>query len=352
MRINDFVTLLTPGLHAVDRTRTCAAYRSAANSVTAFCNGTPPALAVIYTKSFLSAYQRHLVRLDRKRNTISFYMCTLRSLYHIAVSMKKVKYTPNLFSDVFTGSDPTEKRAVDGHVIALLEEADLSDDVRLERCRDFFMLSFYLQGMSFVDLAHLRKSDISKKTIVYRRHKTGSLVTVSIIREAAALLKKYMGQTGDSSYALPIMTTVDGEVCCKYESALHRHNRQLKALAKRLGIEENLTSYVARHSWATIAYHGGVRISLLSQAMGHHTEEVTHVYLSSFETDELEEVNRLVVESMRASMRKTKTASMQVGDKEVGNKKKSLPRVVGKGKKNKRNSRRNNKRKHRRSCRK
>lgn len=90
----------------------------------------------------------------------------------------------------------------------------------------------------------------------------------------------------------------------QYQSALRKHNRQLKSLAAYLGLKENLTSYLARHSWATIAYHSGVEVSLVSEAMGHHTEEITRVYLSSFEHKRLAEANRIVLNAILRPVRK------------------------------------------------
>lgn len=315
MCIFDFIDSLSKTLRSGRRKRMRAAHRSVARSVTVCCNGIPPSLKEVYTKEFLHTYQEHLILSGLKRNTISFYMSTLRSLYHIAVDKKLVKPTYELFAGVFTGSDPTAKRAIGTEVIAVLQGADLSDNPRLERCRDLFMLSFYLHGMPFVDLARLLKSDVAGEFIVYRRRKTGSLITVPISTEARVLIDKYASTMADSPYLLSILTLTGERACTQYESALHKQNRQLKELAAHLGITQNLTSYVARHSWATIAYHNGVCVSLVSQAMGHQTEEVTRTYLSSFEKVELWDANRAVMTAVSEAAKKLKTTAKKKVDK-------------------------------------
>lgn len=343
MYIFDFIDSLSKMLRSGRRRRMRAAHRSVARSVTACCNGVAPSLKEVYTKDFLHTYQEYLVLSGLKRNTISFYMSTLRSLYRIAVERKLVKPTFDLFSGVFTGSDPTEKRAIGTEVIAVLQHADLSDNPRLERCRDLFMLSFYLHGMPFVDLVHLLKSDMVDEFIVYRRRKTGGLITVPVSSEARELINKYAAETAvGSPYLLPIITLTGEEACTQYDNALHKQNRQLKALAAHLGITQNLTSYVARHSWATIAYHSGVRVSVVSQAMGHQTEEVTRVYLSSFEKAELWGANHSVMAAISNAAKKLKPD----GVNDVGKVHKKEKRLGGNSDKKCRKKRTKSARKH------
>lgn len=222
-------------------------------------------------------------------------MGTLRSIYAEAVSAKLIPTVPRLFDDVFTGVDPTSKRAAVPEVIARVLTADLSGVPRLEPCRDYLLLSLQLQGMSFIDLAHLRKSDVQGNMICYCRRKTGTPVQVVMLPGVQAVFDKYAERVVDSPYLLPLVN-LDGEAGYRqYQSALHRQNRQLKDLAAYLGIQENLTTYVTRHTWATLAYHNGVDVGVVSQGMGHHTEEITRTYLASFTQDRLTEANYVVL---------------------------------------------------------
>ncbi len=298
MRADKFIHSLSGKMLACGRYRMSQTYSSILHRLESYLNYRFPALDVVFSRGFLRDFHDHLLSDGLSRNTVSFYITGLRSIYAFAIQEGKLKVDSNLFTCVPCGSTPTEKRAVSAETIALLHAADLSAIPRLERCRDFFMLSLYLQGMPFVDLAHLRKSDVQGGFIAYRRQKTHGAVLVSISDPARVILDKYADEAEDSPYVLPLvfLSGVDGRR--QYQSALRRHNRQLKDLAVHLGITDNLTSYVARHTWATLAYHNGVDVGVVSQAMGHHTEEVTRIYLSSFDQQRLVDANHVVLQAI------------------------------------------------------
>lgn len=263
-----------------------------------FSGGVSPSLEMVFTRSFLIRFERYLLGCGLSRNTSAFYLSALRSIYASAVSGGEVRFVPGLFDDVFTGSIPTRKRALSDRTVARLCGADLSGVPRLARCRDLFMLSFYLQGMPFVDLLHLRRADLQEDMLSYRRRKTGSVVSVCVLEEARVILDRFMSEVADpasSPYLLPFITLFGKEGYTQYQSALRRHNRQLGELARHLGLSEHLSSYVPRHTWATTAYHNGVEVSLVSQALGHHAEQITHTYLAQFSCDRLRAANQAVL---------------------------------------------------------
>lgn len=295
MKLNHFLSLLSADLHSVGRARAYGIYRSAVRRVVAFDGNTGVTLRQVFNKPYLCRFERHLLGPEGLcRNTSSFYMNALRAVLREAVSRGKLADQTDLFSDVFTGSDPTGKRAVDAGVIAAVCSADLSDHPRLVASRDMFALSFLLHGMSFVDLVHLTKSEVLGSTIIYRRHKTGGVVVVPVNAEARKLLTRYASRLPGSPYALCLLDPDADGVVIKYDSLLRRHNRQLKALGELLELEVNLTTYVARHSWATIAYHNNVDMSAITESLGHRTETVTRVYLTPFSNDHLWKANEIV----------------------------------------------------------
>jgi len=298
MRADKFIHSLSGKMLACGRYRMSETYCSILHRLEMYCDHRLPALDAVFSHGFLRSFHSHLLLDGLSRNTVSFYITGLRSIYAFAVEGGELNLDSGLFSSIACGSVPTEKRAVSAETIALLYAADLSAVPRLERCRDLFMLSFHLQGMPFVDLAHLRKSDVQGSFIAYRRQKTRGAVQVSIVDPAREIFDKYADEAVESPYILPLvfLSGVDGHR--QYQSALRRHNRQLKDLAAYLGIVDTLSSYVARHSWATLAYHNGVDVGVVSQAMGHHTEEVTRIYLSSFDQQRLTEANRVVLQAI------------------------------------------------------
>ncbi len=326
MKLNRFLNLLSTDLHSVGRARAYGIYRSAVRRVIAFEGNADITLRQVFTKPYLCRFERHLLgSAGLCRNTSSFYMNALRAVFREAVCRGKLADQSDLFSDVFTGSDPTGKRAVDAGVIAAVCSADLSDHPRLVVSRDMFALSFLLHGMSFVDLVHLSKAEITGDTITYRRHKTGGVVVVPIRPEARKLLARYASRCPGSPYALCLLDPDEDGVVVKYDTLLRRHNRQLKALGAFLGLEVSLTTYVARHSWATIAYHNDVEMPVISESLGHRTETITRVYLTPFTNDRLWEANRIVFDAVfhpkfksRAAPGIQKKDSCQKGCKAAG----------------------------------
>lgn len=297
MKLFDLLNSISHCYSSPKDDRTLRAYHSAVQRVTDYCNNPNVRLKQVFTAGFLKGFERRLRVDGLKDNTISCYMNALRSLYREARRLKLVSFIPGLFDDVFTGSAPTEKRALEPDIIARILSVDLSDDSRLALSRDLFVLSFLLHGMPFVDLVHLAKTSIQSDVIVYRRKKTGGTVVVPIHPNARVLLNKY-ASCHCSPYALCLLDPDSLGRSPRYESILRRYNRHLEALSERLGLARKLTSYVARHSWATIAYHNDVRVSVLSEAMGHGTEKITRVYLSSFSYDHLREAGCMVFDAV------------------------------------------------------
>jgi len=298
MCITDYVSLLSANLFVGGRYRKSQAYVSLLNSISGFHSHPSLSLKTVFTHGFLHDYEAYLIRRECRPNSISFYMNALRSIYGMAIASGYLSSVSGLFDGVFTGTEQTEKRAVAPGVIARILTGDLSGKARLEPCRDYLLLSLQLQGMSFIDLAHLRKCDIQGGVVSYRRRKTGTAVQVALLPDARVIFDKYADQVKDSPYLLPLITLEGADGYRQYQSALHRQNTHLKELAVHLGIRENLTTYTSRHTWATLAYHNGIEVGVVSQGMGHHTEEVTRFYLASFAQERLLAANYTVLSAI------------------------------------------------------
>ncbi|NDV58340.1 site-specific integrase [Bacteroides sp. 519] len=298
MNLSDFVTKIADEYKREGRCRTAETYLSTLRSMLSF-HGDSLDLSSCFTRDWLYSYQEYLVTSGLSRNSIVFYISRIRSMYNKAVKQGLVELQGGLFEHLFTKAIPTMKRAVSSNTISQINEADLSGYPSLEFARDMFMLSFYLQGISFIDLAHLRKTDIYNNVIVYQRRKTSSTVNIAVEPMAWEIIRKYESQTAGSPYLLPIVSgIISADMQRVYTNALRTHNRRLKKIALLLGIKEKLTSYVSRHSWATIAYHEGVPTAVISEAMGHQSEEVTHIYLKSFDQSALSKANKMVISAI------------------------------------------------------
>lgn len=316
MKLTSLIGSLSPGLLSRGRYSRLRSYHTVLNSLSAFClvdeasirrvyslddgpSSLPP-LSVIFTPDFLHRYEQYLIRLGRKCNTISTYLNALRSLERAAVDQGLIPACPDLFSGIFTGVDTTPKRALSPDVIACIFSGDLSGKPSLVDCRNYMVLAILLQGMSFIDLAHLRKSDVQGDVVRYRRHKTGGVVEVALLPEVRDLFSLYADRVRHSPYLLPILPASGSaaELRHRYDNALRLQNEQLKSLAAYLGITETLTTHVARHSWATLAYFNAVDVGLVGQGMGHCLERTTRIYLDSFSVSRLTVANSIVLRAV------------------------------------------------------
>ena len=296
MNLSSLVATLSAELHGDEHWRTGVIYRSTLHSVCTF-GGTTLLLNEVFSTSFLVRYEAHLLGRGCFRNTTSFYLRALRAMYNKAVQRGWATPISGLFDQVFTGNDPTEKRALSPDTLFHILEVELSDDKILERTRDLFALTFFLHGMPFIDLIYLRKDNVRQNAVVYYRRKTRKTITVPLDEQTRKLLAKY-ADSSDSPYFFPYITE-EGEAGRKqYENLLHNQNWNLKRLAQTLGITEKLTTYVSRHTWATIAYHSGVELPVISQAMGHQNQEVTRVYLAEFRNEVLRRAGEMVIQAI------------------------------------------------------
>ena len=237
-------------------------------------------------------YEAHLKAKGVRMNTISFYMRILRAVYNRAVE-KELTPQKYPFRHVYTGVDKTVKRAVPVKVIKALKELNLSMKSSLDFARDMFMFSFYTRGMSFVDMAYLKKTDLQNGILTYCRRKTGQRLTVKWEKCMEEIIKKY--PSNSSTYLLQIIKE-QGNERKQYDNALHLVNYRLKDLSGMLKLQRPLTMYVARHSWASVAKVRNVPLSVISEGMGHDSEKTTQIYLASLEASVVDKANKMILE--------------------------------------------------------
>ena len=295
--IQDFTNFLIGELRHGGHQETAKSYRSSVRSLLGFVQN-PDLCFSDLTPDLLHRYNRHLlVTLNHSRNSASLYLRLLSSLCSRAAKEHLVELPKSLFGDVFTGKGAPRRCALSMDALVRLILLDFLDKQKhLAFARDLFLLSFYLRGIPFVDLAHLRKSDVYNGVIYYCRSKTRQPVAVHIPEAAQQIIDRYTSLTGDGTYLLPLIKKpgADNEQV-QYDSALRLYNKRLTAISELLELDEPLTSYVARHTWATIAHDNGVSVAYISQALGHSTEEVTRDYLRSFDNEALAQVNDYVI---------------------------------------------------------
>ena len=282
-------------LQQMGKQRTSETYRCTLKSFMQFRDNKDVLLEDIDSDLMLM-YEAYLRGRGLTKNSTSFYMRILRAVYNRAVD-KDLTANRNPFKHVYTGIDKTIKRAIPLKAIKQIKNLDLSLQPSLDFARDMFLFSFYTRGMSFIDMAYLKKKDLSNGILSYRRRKTGQQLFIRWEMCMQEIAEKY--DTSQSNYLLPIFkpfSKIDERK--QYQNAMYLINRKLKEIGKMVGVQTPLTMYVARHSWASVAKNKKVPISVISEGMGHDSEMTTQIYLSSLDTAVVDKANSMILNSL------------------------------------------------------
>lgn len=305
LNVLTFMKEVADGLQMGGNFGTAHVYRSSLNAIIAYCGGEDFTFNEI-TPEWLKGFEIHLRKRKCSWNTVSTYMRILRAVYNRAVDNNEAEYIPRLFRYVYTGTRAEHQRALEtGDVEKIFAGLILLSGVNpaMQRARHFFILMFLMRGIPFVDLAYLRKSDLHGNVITYRRRKTGRPLSVTLTNEAMRIVRMYMNQDVHSPYLFSFLRSPEGtmEAYREYQLALRSFNRQLLILGEFLGIPNRLSSYTARHTWATTAYYCEVHPGIISQAMGHSSITVTETYLKPFQNKKIDEANKLIIDFIKRS---------------------------------------------------
>ena len=282
-------------LKALGKIRTSETYAATLNSFKRFRDNKDLVLDEM-SSVIVMAYEAYLKSNGVCPNSSSFYMRNLRAVYNRAVD-KGLTTQRFPFKHVYTGVDKTAKRAVSLKVIKRIKEMDFSANTTLDYARDMFLFSFYTRGMSFVDMAYLLKKNLSNGILSYRRRKTGQQLFIRWEKCMQEIVDKY--DTSQSPYLLPVIKPRSHiEIRRQYIYGAHNINKGLKLIGRELGLSIPLTLYVARHAWASIAKSKKVPLSVISEGMGHDSENTTRIYLASLDTAAIDKANSLILKSL------------------------------------------------------
>ncbi len=290
-----FARHLISQLKQIGKVRTAETYSTAINSFIRFRSGGGDISFDEVDANLMAAYEMYLKSIGVCPNTSSYYMRNLRAIYNRAVD-KGLITQRNPFKHVYTGISKTVKRAVSAKVIREIRDLDLVSDPIMDYARDMFMFSFYTRGMSFIDMAYLRKKNLQNGILSYRRQKTNQQLFIKWEKPMQDIIDKY--DTTDTPYLLPILKNVGIDERQQYQNAIHLINNKLKKIGKQLGLNIPLTTYVARHGWASIAKSKNIAMSTISEAMGHDSETTTRIYLASLDKSVVDNANNLILASL------------------------------------------------------
>ena len=275
---------------------TAKTYYDALASFCRFRDGKDIVISALNAET-MNGYEAWLKQRGMKRNSSSCYLRTLRTLYRKAVE-EGLTTDKNIFRHVYTGFANTPKRAITLNAVRTIKRLNLPDYSFLAFARDIFMLCIYLQGISFVDMAYLKKSDIKNGLLQYSRKKTGQSLSIGWEPAMQDIVGTYAHLTKGSPYLLPIITRKDGTERLQYERMIHRVNFYLKKIGEMAGLQIPLTTYCARHTWASIMRDMGTDLSVISRGLGHESLKTTQIYLSFIETEDVMKANRKLIDKI------------------------------------------------------
>ena len=242
--------------------------------------------------TWLKKYELWLRRQGLAENTIGIRFRTFRRIYNLAIEQKIVKqeYYPFREFRVSRLHQETAKRAVRKvDVINILNYPEEGKGHYMELAIDLFKFSYFMGGINFVDMAYLTWKNISEGRLIYYRKKTGKLINLPVQEDAKLLLDKY-SKAGEQ-YIFPIFSSfhkTEQQRLNRLHKVITKVNACLKTIGKELNLPITLTTYVARHSYATVLKRAGVSTSIISESLGHSSEKVTQIYLDSFENSQID----------------------------------------------------------------
>lgn len=295
-----FMNSVMERLKEEGRFSTAYIYEYALKAMTAFAGGEEISFSMI-NRSWLKRFQTAMENRQLRYNTISTYLRVFRAVYNRAVDEELIMGEYRLFSGLKMGVVSEKKLAVTavqmGELLATNAFSKLS--VEAGRAQDLLSLMVLLQGMPFTDLVHLRKVDLNEDVLTCHRRKTGTELCVTVVPEAMALIERYRNRDEKSPYLLRILSgRLEGkEAFDEYRDCLATLNYHLSRLPKCCGMENmRISSYTARHTWATLAKYCEVPEEVISEGLGHSSLEMTRTYLKSFERKELSKANRMIID--------------------------------------------------------
>lgn len=295
-----FVDQLRTQFLQQNKLRLAETYQSALNSFCLYINKVEILMEDIDSK-MIEGYESYLKQKKLTLNTISFYMRILRAIYNRAVKSGTIA-DKKPFSHVFTTMTKTAKRAIPIQTIQKIAQAHITNKNEA-LARDLFLFSFYTRGMSFVDIAYLKKTDLNNTYLIYKRKKTGQELKIAWRKEMQELVDRNSSKDGVHLFGI-LDENSEKSLRFQYHYTQCIINTALKRLGKQLNLGTNLTMYVARHSWATIARQKNISLSVICDGMGHNSEKTTQIYLQSVDAETIDRCNDKLIAAITKSDKK------------------------------------------------
>ncbi|MFN8237125.1 MAG: site-specific integrase [Chitinophagales bacterium] len=282
-------------LKEVNRIGNARAYKSALDALKSFNKDKDVSFQEINLR-FLEKFESSHLAKGNSYNSISAYLRATRAIYNKAIKDGIIERELYPFDKFTIKSTKTRKRAIGLDAISKIEALKFKSTELAFHARNYFLFSFYTRGMPFADMAELKLSNLIDGRIFYQRKKTDKPYNIKITAEIKRILDFYVKDKEKDEYIFNIIKRES--ITDQYkdvEWARKRYNKKLKYIAELCGIQENLTSYVSRHSFATRAKNLQIPIADISDMLGHESIKTTEVYLDSLPSDILDEYHKKVI---------------------------------------------------------
>ena len=243
--------------------------------------------------AWLKRYELWLQQHNLAKNTIGIRLRTFRVIYNYAIENGDVKAELYPFKKykVSKLQQETPRRSISkDEIIKIINYHTINKNIYTEFARDIFIFSYLMGGINFKDIAHLTPKQIVGNQLIYRRIKTNKLIKLPLHPVALNIINKYYSE--ENAYIFPILSkehVTHQQQANRIHKVITKVNRELKLIGIELNLPINLTTYVARHSYATVLKRAGVATSIISESLGHSSEKVTQYYLDSFENAQIDE---------------------------------------------------------------
>jgi len=266
-------------------------YQTALNVFTSYLNKDDILFSDITYKTLIKFREDHLAK-GYTINGHNVYTRAIRAIYNKAKAEKVIKAINNPFEGYSIKNTKTKKRAISRDDMIKIAEIELPPYSELWHARNIFMFSFHTIGMSYVDIANLKLENLVNGRIRYTRAKTKKEYSIAINNEITSIISRYIEGKEKSDFIFPIILREEKEEQYKdIRNSLKLYNKRLRNIGKMAEVDEHLTSYVSRHSWASIANFSNVPIGIISQGLGHDDIKTTQTYLADFKNSEIDTAN-------------------------------------------------------------
>lgn len=242
--------------------------------------------------NLLRRYETWLRKQSKSENTIGIRFRNIRTIFNLAIDMELVKQEDYPFKKFKVAKlhQETAKRALSKDEILAVTNYPTDDkDFYTRLAVALFTFSYFMGGINFVDMAYLTDKNITEGRLIYHRKKTSKLINLPLQEKALMVLKGY--KDNSKGYLFPILSNAhktEQQKLNRLHKVITKVNKALKAIGEELNIPIKLTTYCARHSYATVLKRAGVATSIISESLGHSSERVTQIYLDSFENNQID----------------------------------------------------------------